>query len=243
MLSTVSPSNFLLHRLSDSAREALGPMELVPLALYDSFEKAGAPIAAAYFPVSGVASAVTSLNGKDSIEIGLIGREGVTGLGLVLGDSVSAFDIFAQGEGHAFRVETPAMLAACAASAELRELLQRYVRAFMVQVSTTAASNASVQLEAKLSRWLLMLSDRQGLRFSITHEFLGQMLGCRRSGVTLALQILEGVGLIRSTRGNVAILDRDGLIEHARGSYGVAELHYARLIGDLHTGAQAELSG
>ena len=109
-------------------------------------------------------------------------------------------------------------------------MLLCYTRAFSVQVATTAVANGHGTLEARLYRWLLMVGDRLGQSFAVTHQFLALMLGVRRSGVTLAIQILEGRGLIKATRGNVTIIDRPGLIEHAAGTYGFAEAEYDRLL-------------
>jgi CRP-like cAMP-binding protein len=108
---------------------------------------------------------------------------------------------------------------------------RRYARAFSIQVATTALANGRSKLDERLARWLLMVSDRVGTTFPITHEFISLMLGVRRPGVTLAIQILEGKGMIRASRGSVTILDRHGLIGLANGSYGFAEAHYARLLG------------
>ncbi|ESZ31975.1 cyclic nucleotide-binding protein [Mesorhizobium sp. L2C066B000] len=111
----------------------------------------------------------------------------------------------------------------------------RYVHYFHLQASFTALSNARMNIVDRLSRWLVMCDDRvDGNSFAITHEFLSVMLGVRRPGVTIALQTLEGQGLIRSMRGEVVILDRARLIALADGSYGRAEAEYARLVGKLH---------
>lgn len=87
-------------------------------------------------------------------------------------------------------------------------------------MASTSIANGQALLEERLARWLLMVGDRLGSSFQIAHEFLAAMLAVRRSGVTLALQVLEGKGMIRSTRGNVAITDRDGLLARANGAHG-----------------------
>jgi CRP-like cAMP-binding protein len=112
-------------------------------------------------------------------------------------------------------------------------ILLRFVQTFMTQVSSTALANGRTKLEPRLARWLLMIHDRSdGPKLRLTHEFLAVMLGVRRPGVTVAMQILEGKGLLRATRGLVHILDRPRLIELAGGSYGVPEAEYLRLTGD-----------
>jgi len=114
---------------------------------------------------------------------------------------------------------------------EIRRAFLRYARAFSIQVATTALANGRARLDERLARWLLMVQDRSGTTFPITHEFISVMLGVRRPGVTLAIQILEGNGLIEARRGVVTIVDRDGLIKLSNGAYGVAEKHYERLLG------------
>jgi CRP-like cAMP-binding protein len=107
-----------------------------------------------------------------------------------------------------------------------------YVQAFMSQTAQTALTNGRAKLEERLARWILMAHDRtDGDTLDLTHEFLALMLGVRRPGVTIAMHFLEGAGLIRSTRRAILIVDRDGLEQHADGSYGVPEAEYERLLG------------
>jgi CRP-like cAMP-binding protein len=117
-------------------------------------------------------------------------------------------------------------------SRALRSLLLAYVQALLAQTTSTVLANGHAKLEERLARWLLMVHDRtDGMTITLTHEFLAVMLGVRRAGVTVALHLLEGKGLIRSTRRQIVILNRRGLIEEAHGSYGAAEEEYRRLIG------------
>jgi CRP-like cAMP-binding protein len=136
-----------------------------------------------------------------------------------------------QSEGSAYRFNFETVSRAIDERAPLRRLMLRYARSFTIQVAATALANGRSKLDERLCRWLLMVSDRVGPRFPITHEFIALMLAVRRSGVTLALQILEGEGLIRAGRGIITIIDRDGLIEGSNGAYGFAEREYERLMG------------
>jgi CRP-like cAMP-binding protein len=222
--------NRLLVRLSADARARLGTMERVEFALRDTLETAGEPIEYAYFPETGLASVILESPSAGSIEVGMIGVEGMTGLGIVEGDTQTPFTTFIQGIGSGHVIPAGRLRAALDESTEIRQTFLRFSRSFSIQVASTAFANGHSKLEARLARWLLMVGDRMGPSFSVTHEFLGMMLAVRRSGVTLALQILEGKGLIRSTRGAVAIIDRAGLIEHAGGVYGLAEREYQRLL-------------
>jgi CRP-like cAMP-binding protein len=223
--------NRLLRSLSDDARERLGAMEPIELALRDRLETAGEPIPFVYFLETGLGSVVCELPGPGSIEIGMIGFEGMSGLSLVEHDAQSPFDTFMQVPGTGHRIESARLVEALRESPEIRRLFLLYARSFSIQVASTAMANGKSKLEARLARWLLMVADRVGKTFNVTHEFLALMLAVRRSGVTLAMQLLEGRGLIRSTRGTVTIIDRSALIEHADGAYGLAEREYERLLG------------
>ncbi len=222
--------NRLLLALSDGARARLGTLEAVELSLRETLEGAGEPIRFVHFPQGGLCSVVSDDNGK-LVEVGMIGYEGMTGLPVITGDNRATFETMVQGAGTALRVEAARLREAMSDSDEVSDLLLRYSRAFAVQVASTASANGHAKLEGRLARWLLMVADRLGDKFNITHEFLGIMLAVRRSGVTLALQILEGKGLIRATRGTIQIVDREGLAQHSEGTYGRAEREYERIMG------------
>jgi CRP-like cAMP-binding protein len=101
-----------------------------------------------------------------------------------------------------------------------------------IQISQTAYANASMNVEARLARWVLMTHDRtDGFELSLTHDFLAMMLGIRRPGVTTAIHVLEGTGMIRAERGRIIVLNREKLEELADDAYGMAEAEYERLIG------------
>jgi CRP-like cAMP-binding protein len=222
--------NKLLAKLGKADIALLGPMTHVDLALRDDLHKADAKVKYVYFPETALASVVATVS-DSQIEIGLVGSEGMTGLALVLDDDRWPFDCFVQGAGSAIRFDASRFAKAIGASPSLRRVLTRYANAFATQVASTGIANGRALLEQRLARWLLMVGDRLGSSFPMTHEFLAIMLGVRRAGVTLALQVLEGRGLIRATRGNVAIVDREGLCEGAGGYYGLAEREYDRLLG------------
>lgn len=192
------------------------------------------PIEAVYFIERGIGSVVASTTSGHEAEVGFIGFEGMTGSSLVMGDDRAVHACYVQLEGEAIRIEAGPFNAALAASATLRMFLLRFVNALQTQAGCTALVNARLKLEERLARWLLMCDDRvPGETLSITHEFLAIMLGVRRPGVTVALQLLEGRALIRSRRGEIVIRDRAGLEELANGSYGEAEAEYVRLVGEI----------
>lgn len=184
-----------------------------------------------YFIEEGVASVVWENSTAGATEVGLIGAEGMCPIGILYGDTQSPFETFMQVEGIAMRCETRKLAELWKDSAALRTAVARYARAFSIQASATAVVNARYSLEERLARWLLMVSDRAGSTFRITHEFIAVMLAVTRPGVTLALQSLEGRHLIRASRGAVEILDRAGMVALTRGAYGLPEREYARLWG------------
>ena len=225
----------LLRRMNADDFARLQPhLESVFLELRAPLETADRKIEAVYFLESGLASVVAKTSGKDEAEVGIIGFEGMTGSALIMGDDQANFDCYIQSTSEALRIATGPFLAALEASHTLRPFLLRYVQYLHVQTSYTASINARQSLEVRLARWLLMCSDRTiGDRLVITHEFLSIMLGVRRPGVTVGLQVIESYGYIRARRGEITIRDRNGLLKLARDAYGPPEAQYRRLVGDL----------
>jgi CRP-like cAMP-binding protein len=225
--------NQLLVSLLPQDRLRLGVLELVTLALRQPIDHAGTDVATVYFPETALVSVVSHMRGRKDVEVGVIGREGMTGLALIQGDTQSPFESFVQIAGKARSMNAARLMAAVNESPTLKAALLLHGRAFDLQVASTTVANGSHKLEERLARWLLMVGDRVGEQFKITHEFLSLMLAVRRSGVTLALQNLEGRGLITSTRGKVSILNRRALIAASAGSYGMAERESDRLVGQV----------
>ncbi|WP_244640324.1 Crp/Fnr family transcriptional regulator [Devosia pacifica] len=203
-----------------------------------TLEVANRPIEHAYFIEDGLASSIARMGDDRDIEIGVTGREGMTGVSAILGAGQSPHMTIMQVEGWAWAVSIEILLTLLDASVTLRQLLLRYVHTTLVQTATSALVNARARLEERLARWLLMASDRLGGNdLRLTHEFMAVMLGVRRPGVTEAMHILEGYGLVRATRGQVSIIDRGRLEEFANGAYGAYEAEYARLMGSTLGGA------
>jgi CRP-like cAMP-binding protein len=156
------------------------------------------------------------------------------GLPLLLDCDRTPHRVFMQVEGASYRIAAADLQAAIDASPSLRKSLLRYVQAFATQVTYTALSNALHSVEERLARWLLMSHDRQDSdEIPLTHDFLALMLAVRRPSVTIALHSLEGLGLIKATRGLVVIRKRLELEQFAGDAYGTPEAEYGRLIGPL----------
>jgi CRP-like cAMP-binding protein len=234
MLATPPPPfrNRLLCALPDDDLDRLRPhLTAVSLEVRRTLEPPNRRIDGAFFIESGIAS-VVALQGKDTqVEVGLIGCEGMTGLPIVLGNHRTPNTTYVQVRGEAHRIGALELRAAMQASAALQGFLLKFVQAFMVQTAHTAIANARAKLDQRLARWLLMAHDRvAGNVLPLTHEFLSLMLGVRRAGVTVALQALEGRGLIDAGRGEVIVLDRKGIEASAGACYGVPEAEYKRLM-------------
>jgi len=166
----------------------------------------------AYFPLSGFISLVTVLGQRPPLEMGLIGSEGMLGATLSLGVPVVPARAVVQGGGYALRLSAAALRRELHASPVLLQTLHRYEYVLMAQLLQNAACTHFHEIEPRLARWLLMTHDRaQGDEFHLTHGFLADMLGVRRSGVTIAAGVLQAHKLIRYTRGTISVLDRQGL--------------------------------
>jgi hypothetical protein len=165
-----------------------------------------------------------------SIEVGLIGREGMSGLAVVMGTDRSPNETFMQVAGGGQRISAAKLRPRMEQSGTLRRAFLCYAHAFAIQTAYTAMANGRSKLEERLARWLLMAHDRlDGDELPLTHEFIAMMLGVRRPGVTVALSLLENDGLIHANRGAISIIDRKGLEESSNGAYGASEAEYRRL--------------
>jgi CRP-like cAMP-binding protein len=211
--------NRILARLSPSDFALLEPhLEPVDLPVRRTLEGRNEVISHAYFIESGFASVVAE--GKPSIEVGIIGREGMTGLAIVLGQQCASHATYIQAAGKGQRISADKLREADERSSTLHRAMLNYVHAFLGQATTTAVTNGRSKIEVRLARWLLMAHDRLGGdQLTLTHEFLSLMLGVRRAGVTIALQELERGGFILRNRGSILILNREGLEKQSNGTY------------------------
>jgi CRP-like cAMP-binding protein len=185
-----------------------------------------------YFPVDGFISLVAPIDGKPALEVGMIGREGMLGAQLALGVSTVPLHALVQGIGAAWRIDAAAFRAELGRSAALQRLLHRYLYVLMAQFATSAACLRYHEIGPRLSRWLLMSQDRaHAEHFHVTHEFLAYMLGVRRVGITAVAGALQRAGLIRYHRGELTVLDRNGLEASACDCYGTDGRSYTQVLG------------
>jgi CRP-like cAMP-binding protein len=227
-------TNRLLSLLSDPDYERLRP-HLVHVAFeYKmSLYEASRPIEHLYFPIDGVASLVITTADGHSAEVGTIGSEGFVGLPVCLGDRDAPSSVYVQVPGAALRIDARAFRDGLEQSRSLNLIMLRYAHAFFNQVAQSAACAHLHLVEQRCCRWLLMTRDRMPTDdFMLTHEFLGMMLGVRRTTVTDVMGALQRDKLIRYRRGHVTILNREALHRRTCECYDVSKLEFDRLLGD-----------
>jgi CRP-like cAMP-binding protein len=227
------PRNRLLAALSPADFALLQPLlRPVAMPLLKDLERPNRRIETVYFMDAGIASVVAIQSDETRVEVGLIGREGMTGIAVVLGGDQSPHATYIQATGEGRQISANELRKAMHASEPLRGLLLKFVQVFMVQTAQTAIANARSHIDQRLARWILMAHDRiRNDTLSLTHEFLALMLGVRRAGVTEALQNLKRRKLIDTGRNQIVVLNRKGIEQAAGSSYGMPEKEYRRLIG------------
>jgi CRP-like cAMP-binding protein len=184
-----------------------------------------------YFTTSGLISVVATMKDGASIEIGVVGREGMFSISTILGDDTPAQRAMVQLPGQGLRLKASFLRQEMAADSAIQAMLLRYAQATLSAVAQSAACNRLHPLEKRCARWLLMAHDRAaGDTFRLTHEFLAMMLGVRRPGVTIAAQSLQSSGLIAYSHGVMTVVDRPGLEATACECYAAVEDEFRRLL-------------
>lgn len=205
--------NLILSCLSRAEIARLQPnLEPILLPQNKDLGLPGERVLYGYFLEQGMASIVITMRNGVSVEVGIVGREGLVGLPILFGTGHITTHTFMQIGGSGFRIKAQALKAEFDRPGTFRTLCGRYFQGHLVQVSNSAACNRVHNIEERLARWLLLCHDRTALsRLPLTHEFLSQMLGTGRATVSLAAEILQRSKLIVYSRGKVDILDRKGL--------------------------------
>ena len=199
-------------------------LEFVRLQPRQVLHEAGDTLRSAYFCNSGIISILSVLSDGKTVEVGLVGKEGLVGLPLIAGFRTAATRSVVQIEGTALRVDSDALTVLLRQCPRLERKLQQFSQMIAMQATQIAACNRLHEVEERLARWLLMSADRVGTAsLGLTQEVLGQMLGARRSSVTVAAGILQKAGLISYTRGDVRIVQRAKLEQAACECYGIMQ--------------------
>lgn len=213
MASPTRESNRVLASIpSRDYRRLNAQLERVTLEFGQVLYEPGKAIRYVYFPIDCLISLLTAVDKRRTLEVGMVGNEGMAGMPFILGIGVSGVRAIVQGGGDALRMAAAPFRIEFDRNRPLQEALFRYTYALMAQVSQTAACNRFHEAEQRLSRWLLMTRDRVGTdEFLLTHEFLAHMLGLRRVGITEAATALKRRKVISYARGKIRILDVKGL--------------------------------
>ena len=237
-MSEASPQavNRLLAALPDAEYQRLVPhLKHVPLSLKEVLHEVGEPIEYVYFPHRAIVSLLSTMDNGSQVEVGLVGNDGITGIPPVLGDNIATTTAIVQVPGSAMTMKASLLKTEFQQGGSLQSLLLRYMQALYAQVSQGAACNRLHRLDERLARWLLIVCDRvQSNELPMTQEFMSQMLGVRRAGVTEAANSLQQAGLIRYSRGKITILNRQELEVASCECYEMIKGEYARLVGAEH---------
>ncbi|MBA2704197.1 MAG: Crp/Fnr family transcriptional regulator [Blastocatellia bacterium] len=225
--------NRLLGALPPEAFERLRiHLEPISFSLGEVVYESGGHMQYVYFPTTSHISLLYTMLDGSTAEMGLVGQEGVVGIALFMGGETTPNRAMVQGGGFAFRMKAKAMLDEFKRGEEFQHLLLRYTQALITQISQNAVCNRLHSVEQRLCRWLLMTHDlAQTDQLQMTHEFISNMLGVRREGVTMAAQRLQEVGMISYVRGHIQILDRKQLLAHVCECYQVVKNEHSRLLG------------
>jgi len=228
----VQTENRLLAALPGNVREHfLSGCKQVELVFGNILCEPGETIRHVYFPTDSFISLVTPIDANSSLEVALVGSEGMYGIPLMLGVDVSTLQAVVQGSGPAWRMDAERFRSELKYSPALQEELNRYIYVLLSQLAQTAACTRFHVVEERLARWLLMTRDRaHSEEFHITHEFLAHILGVRRVGVTKAAGALQKKKLISYSRGDVKIHDIGGLEAASCGCYRADKETYERIL-------------
>ncbi|HVG30749.1 MAG TPA: Crp/Fnr family transcriptional regulator [Pyrinomonadaceae bacterium] len=226
--SSAPLTNRLLAALPKREYQRLLPaLEPVTLTFGDILFEPGDRLRHVYFPHNSIVSLLCAVDGRERLEVGIVGNDGMAGLPVFMGVNRSRTRGLVQGAGDALRMKAAALVKEVGGGGPLHKLLHRYTHSLLTQISQSAACNRFHQVNARLARWLLMTHDRvEGDEFRLTQEFISHMLGVRREQVTLAASALQKQKLISYSRGRIKILDRAGLEAISCGCYAAVKKEY-----------------
>lgn len=226
-------SNHILSVLPKEDYERLAPhLEYIEMNQGEVLSHPEERIAYAYFPYRGTVSIVAVMRDGAEVEVGVVGREGMMGLPIVMGTDSMPLMAITQIPGSGVRIRAGRLQDALKQSEDMYKSFLCYAQAFFVQTAITAGCNRLHHMEGRMAKWLLTCSDRaESNELQLTQEFLAVMLGVRRAGVTVAANKLKEDGLIEYARGRVRILNAEGLEAVACECYQVVKKEFKRLLG------------
>lgn len=224
--------NRLLASLTQAERDRLYPhMELAELTLGQILYDPQSRITDVFFPTDAIVSLLYVLEDGSSAEIAVVGNEGVTGVGVCMGSDVSSSQALVQSAGYAYRISGEALQAEFSRNGLLHDRVLRYTQALLAQMAQVAVCNRHHTVDQQLCRWVLLSLDRlPSNKLVMTQQLIANMLGVRREGVTEAAGKLQKMGVIRYSRGRIAVLDRPRLEELCCECYAVVKGEFDRLV-------------
>jgi len=225
--------NHLLAGLSAEEFARLRPkLRTLSLSLGEVIYESGEQMDYVYFPTTAIISLLYIMKNGATAEIGVVGNDGLVGIALFMGGETTPNRAIVQSAGRAVRMKAKVLQNEFAQGGKFQHLLLRYTQALITQISQTAVCNRLHSVEQQLCRWLLLSHDRlPSNRLIMTHELIANMLGVRREGITHAAKQLQDAGLISYVRGDMTILDRQGLEATVCECYQVVKDEYGRLLG------------
>jgi len=226
-------SNRILNALTRSEYERLAPhLDHVNLSVGEILYHPEQEITHVYFPNRGTISIVSMFEDGGSVEVGMVGNEGMFGVSVFLGSVTTPLEAVVQLPGDGLRMRASVLKKEFEKGGLLQDLLLRYTQAFITQIAQTAACNSKHPIDGRLARWLLMCHDRsQSKEMEMTQEFIATMLGTRRAGVTVAAGQLRQEGVINYQRGHLTINDRAKLEASSCECYEIVKKEFDRLVG------------
>lgn len=225
------PANLILKSLpEDDYQRILPALAHVSLKLGDILYEADEAIRHVYFPIKSVASFIWKTENGMTVEVGMVGSEGMVGASIISGIKTLPYQTVVQGADDAMKMKATALIVEFNRHGALHDLLLQYMHGLLMQVARTAICNRIHPIQERFCRWLLMIRDRTSSDdLRLTHEFIASMLGARRSDVTIAAGILQKAGLIRYSRGHVTVLDMQGLTASACECYQIGKAEFNRV--------------
>ena len=214
-------------------RRVASKLKPVSLKLGEVLYESGDELDCAYFPTTAIASLLYIMQDGATTEIGVIGKDGLSGHSLFLGGDSMPNRAIIQSAGEAFRMEAKDLKVEFAMGGMFQKMLLRHTQALIMQISLTAICNRVHSIDQQLCRWVLLSHDRlsNSDKLVMTHDLISNMLGVRREGITLAAQNLAKRKLIKNVRGTITIIDRQGLEEAVCECYEVVNNEYNQLLG------------
>jgi CRP-like cAMP-binding protein len=224
--------NQLLAALpAEDLERVSGRLKLVSLPLGEPLYESGSRQRAVYFPTTAIISLLYTLANGSSVEIAVVGNEGIIGVSLFMGGETTPSRAVVQSAGYAYRLSGKFLKEEFTLGGPMQHLLLKYTQALLTQMAQTAVCNRHHSVDQQLCRWLLLSLDRlNGSELVMTQELIANMLGVRREGVTEAAGKLQDAGLIRYSRGRITVLDRPGLEARTCECYAVVKKEFDRLL-------------